>query len=93
MRIRFATEEAAGAALEIWKRHGFSAARRGATVTTNCPTLWAVSVIDRHIGFDKVLRFDVVTPSTDGPVLSGEPCGEELRHSGSPLLFEGQQSA
>jgi hypothetical protein len=29
-------------------------------VTTDCPTLWAVSVIARNIGFDKVVRLDVV---------------------------------
>jgi hypothetical protein len=73
MSIRFATEEAARAALEILKSQGFSAVRCRATVTTNCPTFWAVSVIDRHIGFDKVVRFDVVKPVVDGLDLADAP--------------------
>lgn len=63
MRIWFFEEEAAREAAGIWKRYGYSATRRGATVTTNCPTLWAVSVIDREIGFDKVMRMEVVPPA------------------------------
>ncbi len=62
MRIWFFEEEAAREAASIWKRHGFSATRRGAMVTTDCPTLWAVSVIDREMGFDKVMRMEVVPP-------------------------------
>ena len=63
MRIWFFEEEAAREAASIWKRHGYSAVRRGTTVTTNCPTLWAASVIDREIGFDKVMRMEVVPPA------------------------------
>jgi hypothetical protein len=83
MRIWFFEEEVAREAAGIWKRHGYSATRRGATVTTNCPTFWAVSVIDREIGFDKVMRMEVV-PSAEprasadvvavgGSALAGEP--------------------
>lgn len=63
MRIEFLTEDVAQGAVEIWTRHGFSATRRGSTVTTNCPALWSVSVIDRDIGFDKVVRVDVAAKS------------------------------
>jgi hypothetical protein len=81
MRIWFFEEEAAREAASIWKRHGYSAARRGAVVTTNCPTLWAVSVIDREIGFDKVMRMEVVPPAeprsqADVPALAGPLSGE-----------------
>lgn len=69
MRIWFFEEEVAREAASIWKRHGFSATRRGTTVTTDCPTLWAVSVIDREIGFDKVVRMEVAS-SAQAPASS-----------------------
>ena len=64
MRITFFTEEAAEAAVETWERHGFAAARSGAIVTTDCPTLWAVPIIHRAIGFHQVERLDVISPTT-----------------------------
>jgi len=73
MRITFFTEDAAQAAVEIWKRHGFSATRSGTEVVTDCPTLWAVPVINRAIGFDKVKRFDVA--GVDHAPLPGQPLG------------------
>ncbi len=63
MRITFFTEQAAQAAVETWERHGFAAARSGAVVVTDCPTLWAVPIIHRVIGFGQVERLDVLTPA------------------------------
>jgi len=60
MRITFFTEQAAEAAVETWERHGFAAARSGTVVVTDCPTLWAVPIIKRVIGFHQVERLDVV---------------------------------
>jgi hypothetical protein len=81
MRIWFFEEEAAREAASIWKRHGLSATRRGAMVTTNCSTLWAVSVIDREIGFEKVMRMEVAPsaePRAPASVASlGEPALSE----------------
>jgi hypothetical protein len=62
MRITFFTEDAARAAVEIWERHGFTATRQGTVVVTDCPTLWAVPIIKRAIGFDRVERLDVIRP-------------------------------
>jgi hypothetical protein len=62
MRITFFTEQAAQAAVETWERHGFAAARSGTVVVTDCPTLWAVPIIHRVIGFAQVERFDVLSP-------------------------------
>jgi hypothetical protein len=59
VRIRFSTETAAKAAVRIWERHGYRATRAGKTVLTDGPTLWAVSVLERTIGFDQVEQFDV----------------------------------
>jgi len=63
MRITFFTEQAAQAAVETWERHGFAAARSGTVVVTDCPTLWAVPIIHRVIGFSQVDRFDVWGPA------------------------------
>ena len=63
MRITFFTEQAAEAAVETWKRHGFAAARSGTVVVTDCPTLWAVPIIQRAIGFSQVERLDVISPT------------------------------
>jgi hypothetical protein len=64
MRITFFTEQAAEAAVETWERHGFAAARSGTVVITDCPTLWAVPIIHRTIGFHQVERFDVISPNS-----------------------------
>jgi hypothetical protein len=61
MRITFFTEQAAQAAVETWERHGFAATRSGTVVVTDCPTLWAVPIVDRVIGFGQVERFDVLS--------------------------------
>jgi hypothetical protein len=62
MRITFFTEQAAEAAVKTWERHGFAAARSGTAVITDCPTLWAVPIIHRAIGFHQVERLDVISP-------------------------------
>lgn len=64
MRITFFTEQAAEAAVETWERHGFVAARTGTVVVTDCPTLWAVPIIHRTIGFHQVERLDVISPNS-----------------------------
>jgi hypothetical protein len=64
MRITFFSEDAARAAVETWERHGFAAARTGTVVVTDCPTLRAVPIIHRVIGFEQVERLDVIGPGT-----------------------------
>jgi hypothetical protein len=71
MRITFFTEEAAKAAVETWERHGFAAARSGTVVVTDCPTLWAVPIIHRTIGFHQVERLELPT----GMANAGEQIG------------------
>jgi hypothetical protein len=75
MRITFFTEAAAQATVEIWKRHGFGATRVGQTVVTDGPTLWAVPVIYRHIGFDKVERLELARSSPLELPMSSEAGG------------------
>jgi hypothetical protein len=75
MRITFFTEQAARAAVEIWERHGFAAARTGTVVVTDCPTLWAVPIIHRVIGFNQVERFDVLSPAK--PASSSSTAAQE----------------
>jgi hypothetical protein len=72
MRITFFTEQAAEAAVETWERHGFAAARSGTVVVTDCPTLWAVPIIHRVIGFGQVERFDVLNPAKPARLSSAD---------------------
>jgi hypothetical protein len=59
MRIVFSNEQTARAAVDLWEQHGFDATRDGTTVVTDCPTLWAVPVLERAIGLDQVRRLVV----------------------------------
>lgn len=91
MRIRFFTDEVAQAAADILHGHGFSARRFGSTVVTSCPTLWAVTVIDRDIGFDKVVQLDVTGApgprSADAEIGAGAMAGlSPERADGKPAL-------
>jgi hypothetical protein len=61
MQITFFTEHAAQAAVRLWEQHGFSAVRLGTVVVSDCPTLWAVPIISRAIGFHQVERLDVMS--------------------------------
>jgi hypothetical protein len=72
MRITFFMEQAAQAAVATWERHGFTAARSGTVVVTDCPTLWAVPIIHRVIGFGQVERFDVLSPAKPAGLPSSE---------------------
>jgi hypothetical protein len=85
VRITFSTEAAAEAAVEIWERHGFMAVRSGTTITTDCPSLWAVPIIDRTLGLHQVERLDLrsapdVALHAPGPSLPGEPTALPLAH-------------
>jgi hypothetical protein len=62
VQITFSTEAAAEAAVEIWERHGFTAVRSGTTILTDCPSLWAVPIIDRTLGLHQVERLDLRSP-------------------------------
>ena len=88
MRITFASEQVAEAAVELWQRHGFAATRAGTTVVTNCPTLWAVPVLARSIGLDQVQRMIVHDRRTSTTQRSKDergnlagPARPERRHS------------
>jgi len=74
MQITFFTEHAAQAAVRIWEQHGFSAVRLGTVVVSDCPTLWAVPIIRRAIGFHQVERLDVMSSN----VALFQPASETL---------------
>jgi hypothetical protein len=95
MRISFFTERAAQAAVEIWERHGLDAMRSGTVVVTDCPTLWAVPIINQAIGFDQVERFDVISPGAaagDGKALHRQAAARPLlRKSELEMWGRGEQ--
>ncbi len=62
MKITFSSEKVAKAAVSIWERNGFRATRTGPTIVTDCPTLWAVPILRRAIGFDRVEKVAVDAP-------------------------------
>jgi hypothetical protein len=66
MRITFLSDEAARTAVEIWERHGFAARLTGRTVETDGPTLWAVPIIHRNVGFHQIENLDILHPRPGG---------------------------
>ncbi len=100
MRITFYEEASATTAVDIFKRHGFAARRLAATVVTSCPTLWAVTMIDRSIGLDRVAELDVasrdVVRSSIAPALSGkspEPLPASTFNGQADLLHDPRGAA
>ena len=75
MRITFLTEQAAEAAVETWERHGFAAARSGTVVITDGPTLWAVPMVHRAIGFHQVERLDITSRASPRRMPNAEEQG------------------
>lgn len=59
MRISFVTEMAARAAVNAFVSYGHAADRLGKDVVTDCPSLLAVSSIERLIGFGQIERLDL----------------------------------
>jgi hypothetical protein len=60
MRITFSNEHSARTAALVFERYGYRATRRGATVTTDCPTLLAVPVVERAVGLARVEQLDLL---------------------------------
>lgn len=63
MTISFLTERAATAAVRIIRAHGYAARAAGATVSTDCPALLAVSLIGRDVGLDRVEKVHLLPPA------------------------------
>jgi hypothetical protein len=59
MRVSFVTEKAARAAVNAFVSYGYAADRIGNDVVTDCPSLLAVSSIEREIGFGQIERLDL----------------------------------
>jgi len=59
MRVSFLTETAARAAVNAFVSYGYDADRIGRDVVTDCPSLLAVSSIERQIGFGLIERLDL----------------------------------
>jgi hypothetical protein len=54
MRMTFATEKAARVAAGIFEQYGYGATRMGTIILTDCPTLLAVPVVGRAVGFERI---------------------------------------
>ena len=59
MRITFANEATARAAVQILEQYGYEATTEGAALETDCPALLAVPVVGRTIGLDQVEKVQV----------------------------------
>jgi hypothetical protein len=54
MRITFANETAARAAVKIIERYGYEASAHGRVVWTDCPPLLAVPAVGRDLGLQQM---------------------------------------
>jgi hypothetical protein len=62
MRIKFSNEHTAQAAASVFERYGYETSRSGTLLVTDCPTLLAVPVVQRSVGFDQVQEVDIAGP-------------------------------
>jgi len=86
LRVSFSTMTAARAAMNALEAYGYRAEQSGRDVVTDCPTLLAIPVIQKRVGFAAIERLDL----SGG--LSAEPTAEffapppaSLRPQGSGL--------
>jgi hypothetical protein len=66
MRIKFANERTAQAAANVFERYGYKAFRSGPVLVTDCPTLLAVPVVHRAVGFDRIQEVDIASGPPGG---------------------------
>jgi hypothetical protein len=66
MRIKFSNEHTAQAAAHVFERYGYRAFRSGPVLVTDCPTLLAVPVVHRSVGFERIQELDVASGPPGG---------------------------
>ena len=59
LRVSFSTMTAARAAVNVFEAYGYSAKHFGRDVVTDCPTLLAIPVIQKRVGFAEIERLDL----------------------------------
>ena len=62
MRVSFSTMTTARAAVHVLEAYGYSARQSGCDVVTDCPTLLAIPVIRKRVGFAEIERLDPKRP-------------------------------
>jgi len=67
MRMNFSNEHTAQAAAGVLERYGYRAFRSGTTLEIDCPTLLAVPVVHRVVGFDQLQEIDIAAGSMGKP--------------------------
>jgi len=66
MRIKFSNEHTARAAAKVFERYGYRARCSGRVLATDCPTLLAVPVVHRSVGFDRIQELDIASGALRG---------------------------
>ena len=59
LRVSFSSMTTARAAVNVLEAYGFSAKQFGRDIVTDCPTLLAVSTIQKRLGFAEIERLDL----------------------------------
>ena len=59
LRVSFSTMTTARAAVNLLEAYGYSAKQFGCDVVTDCPTLLAIPVIQKRVGFAEIERLDL----------------------------------
>ena len=78
MRIKFSNEHTAQAAANVFERYGYRASRSGTVLVTDCPSLLAVPVVHREVGFDRVQEVDIAAGARGSYSSSGMPQADGL---------------
>lgn len=66
MRIKFSNEHTAQAAANVFERYGYKAFRSGTMLVTDCPTLLAIPVVHRAVGFARIEKVDIAAAPPAG---------------------------
>jgi hypothetical protein len=86
LRVSFSSMTKARAAVKVLEAYGYSAKQVGEQVVTDCPTLLAVSAIEKRVGFAELERLDLnggtssIGPTAEFPV---EARAAKARSSGA----------
>jgi hypothetical protein len=59
LRVSFSSMTTARAAVNVLEAYGYSAKQLGRDVVTDCPTLLAVPVIQKRVGFAEIEHLDL----------------------------------
>ncbi len=73
LRVSFSNMATARAAVDVLEAYGYSAKQFGREVVTDCPTLLAVPVIHRRVGFTDIERLDLTGGSSTEPAAELPP--------------------